>query len=253
LRLKQKRPLKLIKKAADSQSGSGKKLFVSCVIVAAGSSDRMGGQDKIFSELDGMPVLAYSLRTLSSSSCINELIVVTRRDKLEEAAGLCRLYAQNKAAGVVAGGKTRAESALAGVMAASRKARLIAIHDGARPLVTEEVINEAVKKAAVCGAAVAAVPVIDTIKTVCDGKIEETPPRSGLFAAQTPQVFDAELIKAALTYTIEKGIAVTDDSEAVERLGFKPAVTAGDRQNIKITVPEDLSTALAIISRRNTK
>jgi 2-C-methyl-D-erythritol 4-phosphate cytidylyltransferase len=135
-------------------------------------------------------------------------------------------------------------------MAADPGAEIILIHDGARPLVTEAVIRAAAEGAKEYGAALPAVPVTDTIKVSGDGFVESTPDRSTLFAAQTPQAFQAELIKAALTDAVEKGLELTDDCAAVERLGMRVRLVTGDGENRKITTPPDLAMAETLLRQR---
>ena len=126
----------------------------------------------------------------------------------------------------------------------------IAVHDGARPFVTQEVLEEVIRKAAECGAAAPAVPVTDTIKRAKAGVVEETLDRETLFAIQTPQVFEASLLKAALQKAAEEGVTLTDDCGAVERLGMRISLTRGDRANLKLTTPTDLDLGLGILIGR---
>ena len=151
---------------------------------------------------------------------------------------------------VVVGGMTRAESSLAGVLAASSKATLIGIHDAARPLVTDAIITETIQAAKKSRAAAPGVPVRDTVKITAGGVITSTPERATLTAIQTPQVFQAELIKAALTNAMRKHLAITDDCSAVEQLRVKPVVTQGSDENLKITTPIDIELAESILRRR---
>ena len=221
------------------------------VIVAAGSSVRMGS-DKLLAELGGVPVLARTLQAFERSEYVSEIVVVTRMDKVPTIADLCAEYKISKVSKVVAGGKTRMESSLIGVSAVKGSAKLIAIHDAARPLVGEAVI-----KRTVCAAAeyMAAVPVIastDTLKVVDDAdRIVGTIDRSTTYRVQTPQVFDAVLIKGALTKASEKGLVLTDDSAAVDMTGFKTYAVAGEEDNIKITTPRDLVIAEALLKSRS--
>ena len=141
---------------------------------------------------------------------------------------------------VIRGGESRTQSARLGTLEASRDMPLIAIHDGARPFVTVEVIEAAVAQAAKNGAAAPAIPVKDTIKVAKDGMVEQTLDRAMLYAVQTPQVFEAGLIRAALQKALDEGVELTDDCAAVERLGMKVVLTAGDERNIKLTTPVDL-------------
>ena len=186
------------------------------VVPAAGSSTRMG-QDKLFAALGGVPVLVHTLRALESCPSIGAIIVVTRPDHLVEVGKLCREAALSKVSQVVSGGATRTESVLAGVKAVGEEYPIIAIHDGARPLVSREVVEAAIAAAVSGSAAAPAVPVKDTVKEADHGIVTATPDRSRLFAVQTPQVFDADLIRTALTRAVEDGISLTDDCAAVER------------------------------------
>ena len=222
------------------------------VVPAAGSSRRMGGQDKILLPLDDIPVLMHALRALSASERIQEIVVVTREDLIVPVGQLCRDCALDKVTKVLVGGATRADSVLIGVEEVSGRAELIAVHDGARPLVTVEVIDAAIRKAAECGAAAPAVPVKDTVKRALDGVVVETPDRTQLFAVQTPQVFDSDLLLGALRRAGEEGAAITDDCGAVERIGMKVCLTEGSYENIKITTPADMLMAEAILHSRDT-
>lgn len=222
------------------------------VVPAAGSSRRMEGQDKILLPMNDVPVLVHTLQALSASAYIQEIVVVTREDLIVPVGQLCRDCALDKVTKVLIGGATRVDSVLAGVEEVSDRAELIAVHDGARPLVTVEVIDEAIRKAAECGAAAPAVPVKDTIKRAVDGVVAETPDRAQLFAIQTPQVFDGDLLLGALRKAVEDGAAITDDCSAVERIGMKVCLTEGSYENIKITTPADMLVAEAILHSRET-
>ena len=222
----------------------------SAVIVAAGYSKRMGS-DKLRAELGGMPVLLRTLKAFEASPLIDEIVVVTRQDKLEEIAELCKNGEISKITNVVTGGKTRAESALAGVSATRRDAALIAIHDGARPLVTSELILRTIYAAEEYMAAVPVINSPDTLKLLDDkGNIAATVDRDYTLRVQTPQVFAADIIKGALTAAVERGLTVTDDSAAVEMTGVKTRAVQGDEENIKITSPLDLELAAAILRMR---
>jgi 2-C-methyl-D-erythritol 4-phosphate cytidylyltransferase len=215
--------------------------LVSAVIVAAGSSSRMGGLDKLAAPLAGSTVIAHAIRAFQESPEVGEIVLVLRKGAekpaLEGGSGC------DKLSRIVHGGDTRTQSAYAGVMACDPKAEIILIHDGARPLVTGEVIHNAVEGARKYGAAVPVTPVTDTIKVGKDGFADSTPDRSTLFAAQTPQAFRAELIKAALQDAVNKGLSLTDDCAAVEKLGMRVKLVEGDARNRKITLPTDLALA----------
>ncbi len=220
------------------------------VIVAAGSATRMQGIDKMLVPLAGVPVVLRSVHALAASDCIDSLVIVTRTECMETLRTLCAEV--SKPVTVVAGGASRPESVLAGLAALPEGTELAAIHDGARPLVTQAVIAEAVEAAERCGAAAPAVPVHDTIKQAENGLVRATPERKTLFAVQTPQVFDVKLLKTVLRAAMERGIALTDDCSAVEAAGKPVVLTQGCEENLKITTPVDLTLAEAILKRRKT-
>ena len=221
----------------------------SAVIVAAGSGTRFGG-DKLLADLGGTPVILHSLLAFEKSSLVSEIVLVVRPDALEKMASLCEQYGLQKLASVVPGGATRAESCFAGTMAVSEKSDIIAIHDGARPLVTEEIIDAAVWAAYRHGAAVPAVPVRDTIKMAANHVVTATPDRSLLYAVQTPQCFQRDVIKGALMEAVRQKWEITDDCMAVERIGGQIWLTEGSEENRKITTPLDLELAELIWKRR---
>ena len=226
-----------------------KELMCTAIVPAAGRSNRMG-EDKLLLPLGEVPVLIRTLRALEGCSYITEIIVVTREDLIVPVAQLCKDAVLTKVRKVIVGGETRMASVLAGVREAKPDTELIVIHDGARPLVTEEIIEEAILKAAQCGAAAPAVPVKDTIKQAVHGVVTATPKRSELFAVQTPQVFEQGLIEGALEKAVADGIELTDDCSAVERLGMSVALTVGSYENIKLTTPSDIAVAVAILEGR---
>ena len=192
--------------------------FCTAVVPAAGSSTRMEGQDKMLLELGDRPVLVRTLQALEACNLIHEIVVVTREDLVVPVSRLCRDFGLEKVTKVVTGGATRTLSVLAGIRSASPEAELIAVHDGARPFVTQELL--------------------------------ETLDREILFAIQTPQVFEASLLKAALQKAAEDGVTLTDDCAAVERLGMRISLTKGDRANLKLTTPTDLDLGLGILMGR---
>jgi len=227
-------------------------LYCAAVVAAAGTASRMEGQDKILAPLGDYPVLIHALRALEESTRVREIVVVTREDLIVPVSQLCRDFGLGKVKKVLVGGASRMESVLNGIREVSDKAELIAIHDGARPLVTPEIIDEAVAQAEKWGAAAPAVPVKDTVKQAVNGRVERTPDRSELFAVQTPQVFEAGLIRGALGKALSDGVSLTDDCAAVERLGMSVMLTAGSYENIKITTPVDLAIGEAILNWRET-
>ena len=187
-----------------------------------------------------MPVIVRTIDVFQQAPSIAEIVVVTKEDLVPEAARLCQQFQLTKVVKVIRGGENRTQSARLGTLEADRNVPLIAIHDGARPFVTVQMIEDVVAQAAKSGAAAPAIPVKDTIKLADDGVVEQTLERSRLYAVQTPQVFDASLIRAALQKALDDGAELTDDCAAVERLGMKVVLTAGDDRNIKITTPVDL-------------
>lgn len=218
---------------------------MTAVLVAAGSSTRMGF-DKLSFDLGGETVLERSVRAFDECPEVDELVIVTGAsgENAQRAAARCK-----KPVRLVKGGSTRAESARSGVAAAH--GRLVAVHDAARPFVSQSVIAGTIAAAARCGAAAPAVPVKDTIKNVAeDGAVTGTPDRSTLRAVQTPQVFETDLLKAALQSALENEVPVTDDCSAVERLGKVVYLIDGDEENLKITTPVDLVIAEAILAER---
>lgn len=211
------------------------------VIVAAGSASRMGGIDKVMAQLGGEPMIARTVRAFQQCSAIAEIVIVTREDLIRPISALCRDLDKVKA--VVAGGASRQESVHLGLNALSKEMKLAAIHDGARPLITEAVIDRAVRAAHSYGAAAPAVPVKDTIKVVKGGLVLATPDRATLQAVQTPQVFDFDVLRGALQKAEDDKAAVTDDCSAVERMGMSIKIVEGDERNLKVTTPMDLKIA----------
>ena len=215
--------------------------YCAAVVVAAGSASRMKGIDKIMTTLGGIPVLARTLQALEQCGRIDEIVVVTRTDLCAPVNILCREFGIQKVTAVVSGGATRAESVRCGLCAVSGRAELAAIHDGARPFISQELLERVLIAGAQTGAAAPAVPVKE------NGIIQETVDRSTLFAVQTPQVFQADFISAALYDCIQKGVALTDDCSAAEHLGKQVTLVEGEDANIKLTTPTDLAIGEALL------
>lgn len=222
----------------------------SAVVAAAGSSRRMGGANKLLLPLEGIPVLARTLRALDEASLVSEIVVASREEDLLTIGDLCKTYGIAKPVKIVCGGETRAASVLAAAMECREDAAFIAVHDGARPLAEPGLIDSVIQLAFRTNAAAPAVAVKDTIKVVQDGKVVSTPDRDTLRSIQTPQVFDAALLRAALQAAVTGDIPITDDCSAVERMGKEVYLTDGSYENIKITTPEDMALAEAILQRR---
>lgn len=219
--------------------------YCGAVIVAAGTASRMGGIDKVMAELDGEPMIARTVRTFQNCDAISEIVVVTRPDLIVPIMSLCAGFDKVKA--VVAGGASRQESVKLGLNALSNRVQLVAVQDGARPLVSDEVIDRTVRAAHSYGAAAPAVPVKDTIKVAQGGLVVSTPDRSQLRAVQTPQVFDFDLLRGALKKAEAENLTVTDDCSAVEQMGMSVKLVEGDERNIKITTPLDLKMAALLL------
>ena len=221
------------------------------LVAAAGVSSRMGGVNKLLEPLDGVPVLVRTLVSFQLAEEVDEIVVAAREEDLVDISRLCHTYGITKCAKVVRGGESRAHSVLLAALEASPESMLLAVQDGARPLVTPELIGRVVSAAARCGAAAPAVAVKDTVKAVrADGAVERTLDRETLRAVQTPQVFEASLLKAALQSALESGVPVTDDCSAVERLGKVVFLVEGEEENLKITTPVDLILAEAVLKAR---
>ena len=218
------------------------------VIVAAGSASRMGGIDKVMAPLGGEPMIVRTVRAFQQCDAIAEIVIVTRPDLIRSIGALCA--GMDKVTAVVAGGKSRQESVGLGLNTLSAGIELAAVHDGARPLITDAVIDRTVRAANTYGAAAPAVPVKDTVKVVRSGLVAETPDRATLRAVQTPQVFDFDLLRGALKKAQEDGAAVTDDCSAVERLGMSVKIVEGDERNLKVTTPMDLKIAEMLLEEK---
>ena len=215
--------------------------YCGAVIVAAGSASRMGGIDKVMAQLKGEPMILRTVRTFQECDAVREIVIVTREDLIIPISNLCKDMPKVKA--VVVGGKSRQESVHLGLNALSSKVKLAAVHDGARPLITWQVIDRTIRAAHTYGAAAPAIPVKDTIKVVEGRVVKNTPDRATLFAVQTPQVFDFDLLRGALKKAEQDGAQVTDDCSAVELMGFSVKIVEGDERNIKVTTPMDLKIA----------
>ena len=226
------------------------KPYCSALIAAAGSSQRMAGENKLLLPLGGKSVLAHTLQAVDAAAGVDEIVIAAREEDLVKFAELCKLWGIQKPVKIIVGGKTREESVLRAAIEANENADLLAVQDGARPFVTPELIDSVIEAARVHFAAAPAIPVKDTVKVAVDGVVRETPDRSLLYAVQTPQVFDAQLLRAALKSAVDAGAVLTDDCSAVERLGKEIYLIAGLEENIKITTPLDMVLAEAILAKR---
>ena len=213
---------------------------VGAIIVAAGSSRRMDGVDKLFFSLGGQPLLARATQPFQDCPRVHRIVVVVSGEKEKLCRSLVTGEEWSKVSDICLGGERRQDSVVAGLKRLT-DCHWVIVHDGARPLVTVELIENGLAAAEETGAAAAAVPVTDTIKIVGDDRIvHETPPRQYLWAVQTPQVFRATIIAEA--YSRARG-EVTDDASLVEQTGGRVKLYAGSYGNIKVTTPDDLALA----------
>ncbi|HOO05312.1 MAG TPA: 2-C-methyl-D-erythritol 4-phosphate cytidylyltransferase [Ruminococcus sp.] len=220
---------------------------VSAIIVCAGNSTRMGGVNKILMPLGERLVIGVTMLAFEQVEEVSEIVIVARE------ADIPAIQAEAQAAGITklsactTGGATRQESVINGIRQIGKSSNLVAIHDGARPLVKPEHIRRVIKDAAVFGGATLGVPVKDTIKTVDGGLIIDTPPRKSLYITQTPQIFKRDLYFEGIDFALEHGLDFTDDCQLVEAIGGKVYMTTGDYTNIKITTPEDIRLAETLL------
>ena len=226
------------------QSGGSPGPRVGALVVAAGAGQRMAGQGKVFLPLLGRPLISYSLNALEACSEVDAVVLVLARENLERGQELVRQGSWRKVVAVCPGGARRQDSVVAGLTMLDQ-AQWVVVHDGARPCLTPRLVSQGLAFARETGAAVAAVPVKDTIKVVKGGGwAVETPDRAGLWVAQTPQVFDAGTLRRAHAQVQDE---VTDDAAMVERLGVAVKVYRGSYDNIKVTTPEDIPLAEALL------
>lgn len=227
--------------------------MVSVIFPAAGQGKRMqAGINKVFLELAGRPMLVRTLLKFSAVDEVGELIVVVGEDEVQAVQKLLRHVPGLKPYKVIKGGSERQYSVLNGLKVSSPDADIVLVHDAARPLVTKETIEAVIAKARECGGAIAAVPEKDTIKVVAeDGFVRSTPPRRTLWAVQTPQGFQRDILIEANRKAEADGFLGTDDASLVERLGRPVAVVMSDYRNIKVTTPEDLILAEAFLRQES--
>lgn len=228
------------------------KNFTSAVILAAGSSTRMGGDTtKQFIELDGIPIVARTLMQFDSCDYIHEIIVVAKDGETELYSDIAEKYSLSKPLRVVIGGATRQESARIGSDVVSDKARFVCIHDAARCLITPELIARACRGAYIHGNSLLAVKATDTVKIGDKSAfVESTPERKHVYLAQTPQVFNINAYRGAAYIARDEKFEATDDSIMLEHIGIPVKLCEGSRENIKITEPYDILYAEAILKAR---
>ena len=224
-------------------------MTASAIIVCAGNSTRMKGVNKILLPLGNSNVIGNSLMAFEKCPSVKDIVVVCREcdeeqiRKTAEEIGITKLHA------FACGGETRQKSVLNGLRKISADTEMIAIHDGARPLVKPEHIEKTIKDASVFGGATLGVPVKDTIKIVHDGLIDDTPHRPSLYITQTPQIFKRRIYFEGVDFAAEHELDFTDDCQLIEAIGTKVYMTVGDYTNIKITTPEDIEIAELLLKR----
>ena len=217
---------------------------IGVVVLGAGEGQRMKGLDKVFASVHGHPLIVHSLRPFTTISNVQQIVLILPEHRLEEGRALMAQYGWEKTVRVSQGGPRRQDSVRAGLEHLT-PCTWVTVHDGARPLIDIETLNRGLEAAQETGAAVAAVPVKDTVKVVSkSGLVSETPPRETLWQVQTPQIFRYELIMEA--HRRSKG-TFTDDGAMVESLGHPVKVFMGSYRNIKVTTPEDLLLVKALM------
>ena len=222
--------------------------MLSAIIVAAGSSERMGF-DKLFALVSGKPVIAHTIAAFENTKCVDEIILVGRADSLGE---LKKLIGQpTKVQQIVAGGAERSDSVRAGLEHVDPKSDYVAVHDAARPMITPEKITRVFEAARTSSAASLAEPINDTLKRAdADLAVKESVDRSDIYGMQTPQVFERKLLEEAYELVAKKKISVTDEVSAVELLGHKIVLVPNYDFNFKVTYPRDLPLAEFVLKQR---
>ena len=221
------------------------------IVVAAGRSERMGGIDKVLTELVGRPLIAWTLAAFRECPAVEGVVVVAAPERVERMRDLVQEWRFRNVINVVPGGEQRQDSVRAGIEAANGAA-IVAVHDGARPLVTSGLIARGIELARESGAAIAAVPARDTVKQA-EGDppvIRATHDRASIWLAQTPQVFDRALLQRAHEQAESSAQHATDDAALVEALGHDVRIYEGSAQNIKVTTREDLLIAETLLRAR---
>lgn len=221
------------------------------IIAAAGQGTRMGGKRaKQFLELAGIPIIIHTLQAFEACEAIQEIILVLPEADVRDFSAVARPYKLGKVRAVVPGGVTRASSVRLGLQAVTANDNdIVVVHDGSRPLVTSEEITQTVRAAEVSGAAILVTPMVDTVKEIRDSAVTRTVPRDRLRRALTPQCFRYGILRQAYEQVDELDPTLTDESSLVERLGVVVTVVEGSSRNIKVTRPEDLAIAEAMMRR----
>ena len=225
--------------------------FCTALVPAAGNATRMGGPNKLLMELCGIPVLGRALLCLEQCPGIDEIIIAARPDDIVTYGDIVHDFGIRKVIKIVRGGENRLRSVYNAALECSKQTDLLAVHDGARPFATPALIDRLIETAARTGSAAPCLPLTDTVKQVDGDVITGTVDRSVLRAVQTPQVFDAALLRGALYKALSETPDITDDCAAVEALGMQISLVAGEAGNIKITTPDDLAFARVWLSAQS--
>lgn len=225
-------------------------MSISAIIVCGGSSSRMNGVNKLLLPLGNTNVAGRSMLAFEQCPEVGDIVVVCRERDRKELENTAEKLGIAKLRGFAEGGGTRQESVFSGLKKISPETSLIAVHDGARPLVKPEQIVRTARDAEVFGGAVLGVPVKDTIKVVNDGLITDTPYRPSLYITQTPQIFKRRIYFEAVDFALEHGLDFTDDCQLAEAIGVKVCMTEGGYENIKITTPEDIKIANLLLEEQ---
>jgi 2-C-methyl-D-erythritol 4-phosphate cytidylyltransferase len=223
---------------------------LTAILVAAGDSRRMGF-DKLFATIAGTPVIAHTIRAFEEAKCVDGIIVVAREDRHEEIKTIVRDEEFKKIRSIIPGGKHRQDSVRTGLDHLDSFTKYVAVHDAARPLVTAQQIGRVLQQCANHGAAALAEPINDTLKRAdTDLLVSDSIDRHQLYAMQTPQIFERQLIEQAYRAVYAENFLVTDEVSAVERLGGKVVLVLNDDFNFKVTYPRDLPLAEFVLKRR---
>ena len=233
------------------------KELLTVIVPAAGAGRRMGlGKNKAFITIGGVPLLILCMKMLAETGIVRRVVVVTRAAEIQETEMMLRKHQACSFPGidweVTAGGKERQDSVANGLAQVTDTEGYVAVHDGARPFAGPDIFARTFAKAKECGAAIAAVPLKDTVKVVdARGVVLSTPDRSSLCAVQTPQIFEVNLLRKAYEFMKEHSFAVTDDASLIEALGYPVAIAEGSYENIKVTTPEDILLAEKILEKKS--
>ncbi len=220
------------------------------IIAAAGFGTRMGGQGKQYLSLRDEPIMAHTLRAFQNCTQIQKIIIVTNEAELVRCRSLVKSYRFDKVARIVKGGSERQDSVYNGLKVLPEQVKIVAVHDGARPLVTPDLIETSLTGLKDWDGVVAGIPAKDTLKRIKGEQVEETLDRRSIWHIQTPQIFRADLLFEAYQKAGDEDFRGTDDAVLMERMGCRIGIVMGSYENLKITTPEDLVIAEAILARR---